>query len=179
MITYRNFIKEILPLTEEARSLRDAKLLHEDQAFRKWRNSIKQLLQQIVQQDYLISCQIARRSFGNYDSTYDQLKKSYQREIDDTINELEFIIDSYKKHGEPAKGGPSKETTQLEWPNKITLAWLFKHAPWALWTGFVALLVAAFVLGTQVAGTKLYGNLIDTLQPAQATQNTPRTHFEK
>src|ERR1019366_6027221 len=154
MITYRGFVKELEPLVEEARTLRNAKDLHEDRKFRKWRNYVTQLFDQIVQQDYLITCRIKRRSFGNCLGTPDALKASYQQEIDDTIIELEFIIENYKSHGEPPKDGPSKQAGQLEWSHKITLAWLFRHAPWKFWTGFAGLLVAAFVLGTHVAQTK-------------------------
>lgn len=170
MITYRSFIAELGPLVEEARALHNAKYLHKDPAFRKWRTNVTRLLDQIVQQDYLITCEIKRRSFGNYVGTYDNLKASFQQEIGDTINELEFIIDNYKNHGEPPIGGAPKQTAQLEWPNKITLDWLFKHAPWRFWMGFVVILATAFVLGTQVAQTKLYQQVVDALQPAQATQ---------
>ena len=164
MIIYRAFIDELVPLTEEARTLRDAKEFHQDPAFRKWRNKVTRLLDQVVHQDYLITCQIKRRSFGNLTyATHDACKASYQQEIDDTINELEFIIENYRKHGEPPKGGETKQPSQLEWPAKITLAWLFSHAPWTFWTGLVGLLVATFVLGTQVGQTNLYQNVVDEL----------------
>jgi len=168
MITYRHFVTELEPLVAEARTLRNAERLHEDPQFRKWRNKVTQLLAQVVQQDYLITCKIKHRGFGAYYTANPKaMASAYQQELEDTINELEFIIENFNSHGEPPKGSLSKEATQLKWPDKITLAWLFKHAPWTFWTGLVGLLVAAFVLGTQIGQTKLYQQFMDALQPSQ------------
>ena len=165
MIKYRAFIDELVPLTEKARTLRGAEELHEDSAFRKWRNKITRLLDQVVHQDYLITCQIKHRGFGNLlYATYEACKASYQGEIDDTINELEFIIDNYRKHGEPPKGGVSKQSLQFEWPEKITLAWLFRHVPWTFWTGLIGLLIAVFFCGAQIGQTKFYQDIVSEFQ---------------
>ena len=165
MIKYRAFIDELVPLTEKARTLRGAEELHEDSAFRKWRNKITRLLDQVVHQGYLITCQIKRRGFGNLsDATYEACKASYQQEIDDTINELEFIIDNYRKHGEPPKGGVSKQSLQLEWPEKITLAWLFRHMPLSYWSVLIGLLITVFFSGVQIGQTKFYQDIVSEFQ---------------
>jgi hypothetical protein len=168
MITYRGFIGELKPLVAEARGLSDAERFHEDPRFRKWRNSVTQLLAQIDAQNYQIKCQIKRRQFGAYYTENPAaMSAAYEMELQDTINELEFIIGNFENHGEPPKGTLPKDGAQLEWPAKITLAWLFRHAPWGVWTGLVALLVAAFLLGTQIGQSKLYRQFVDALQPSQ------------
>lgn len=138
MITYRAFIEEIRSLAEEARKLRSAKKMHEDDRFRKWRNKLEALLSRIAQVTYLLPCPVRTkaRHFGGYgysptESEKAELFRSYQTEMDDTINELEYIIDSYEKHGEPPKGG--KGTGDLEMPKVVTASWLFHHAPIGLW----------------------------------------------
>lgn len=110
MITYPAFVKELGALTEEARALRDARKMHEDGRFRKWRNKLEGLLSQISQASYLLPCpvRVRNRHFGGYGFVQDErqeelLFQSYQTEMDDTINELEFVIDSYAKFGEPPK----------------------------------------------------------------------------
>ena len=119
MITYPAFIKELGPLVEEARVFRNAQKMHKDERFRKWRNKLEGLLSQIVQADYLLPCPVRTKSrhFGGYGYTPDERQKellfqSYQTEIDDTINELELVIDSYKKFGEPPKS-PARGLTTL------------------------------------------------------------------
>src|SRR5260221_3983247 len=165
MISYRGFIEELKPLVVEAHSLRKAERLHEDPRFRSWRNGVTQLLEQIVEQKYLVSCKIKRRGFGVYYTENSKaMAEAYEMELQDTINELEFIIRNFESHGEPSRSRSPNDEAQLEWPSKITLAWLFRHAPWTFWTGFVGMLIAAFVLGTQVGQTKLYGQVIEALK---------------
>ena len=164
MITYQNFVKELSRFVEEAKSLRESKEMHNDDVFRKWRNALDGTLNQIAQADYLLPCpiQIRGRSFGysRRIMTDEDLFSLYQREMDDTINELEFVIDSYKKHGEPQKVRGQKG--ELEYPNKVTLSWLFHHAPIKLWLTIGSLLIAAFLIGAQVGSSKIYDRVIDT-----------------
>ncbi|WP_180146018.1 hypothetical protein [Desulfoluna butyratoxydans] len=44
----------------------------------------------------------------------------------------------------------------VEYPNKITLNWLYKHVPWSFWVWFIGLLISAFSLGLIVSETPLY-----------------------
>ena len=89
----------------------------------------------------------------------------YQLEMDDTIVELETIVSAHKKFGEPERPKPSLPKT-AEWPSKITLAWLFQNAPLSLWIWFVSLLIAAFLLGTQVGQSALYKQVREAIAGA-------------
>lgn len=159
MITYSGFIQELERLVPEAKKLRSAKKMHEDERFRKWRNELHSLLSQIVQVNYLLPCPV-RESTRRYGSTTNvsltdaEIFKSYQTEIDDTINEMELIIDSYKKHGEP----PRRDTgsSGLEMPKVITASWLFHHAPYGLWLKIGAILITIFGFGVFIGQTEIY-----------------------
>lgn len=162
MITYPKFIKKLERLVADAKKLRNASEMHKDKMFRNWRLELEAALKQITQLDYLLPTRIRlnSRSFG-YSPDNERhivLFKSYQMEMEDTINELSVIINSYKEHGEPPKGGKSKEIMKHEqkWPTKMTLSWLFHNAPISLWAWFAGLLIAAFTLGIKVADTKYY-----------------------
>ena len=68
----------------------------------------------------------------------------------------------------------TKQTPELEWPQKITLSWLTKHAPISLWLKLLGALVTAFLLGVGFAQTKLYDNIQELWKP-----NKPATHETK
>ena len=50
-------------------------------------------------------------------------------------------------------------TEELNYPNKVTLKWLYHHVPWSFWAWFVGLLISVFVLGLSVAETPIYKSL--------------------
>lgn len=54
---------------------------------------------------------------------------------------------------------------ELEYPDKVTLKWLWSHVPYSFWIFLISLLVAAFSLGITLANTKLYNSLTDLLTP--------------
>ena len=161
MITYRAFIEELRPILEEARKLRTAKKMHEDERFRKWRNKLEGLISQIVHVNYLLPCPVntKARRFGRYgytstESQKEELFRKYQMEMDDTINELQLIIENYENHGEPAKGG--KSATDLEMPKVVTASWLFHHAPISLWVKVITIAIAIFSFGVFIGQTDIY-----------------------
>ena len=164
MLTYPVFIRELQRLVDEAVELRDADDMDEDPDFRKWRHDVQALLHQIAQVRYLLPTQVAiqQRSFGGLigDFEYEQLFWYYQRDIDDTINELNFIIDSYAKYGEPTKSpSTSANDNEFEYPSKITVAWLHQHVPYKFWLSLGGIILAAFVLGVKVGDTQFYRDL--------------------
>jgi len=161
-------------MVAEARKLRNSRRMHEDERFRKWRNELHGLLSQIVQVDYLLPCAVreSARRYGSTNSvshTDDEIFKWYQTEIDDTINEMEFIIDSYKKHGEPPKGGAS--AAALEMPKVVTASWLFHHAPIGFWVKVGTVAVAIFGFGLFVGQSELYQKAVSLFATKQVEKN--------
>jgi len=170
MITYKNFIDEIRRLAAEGKKLRNAGRMHEDPGFRKWRNELGSVLSQIVQVDYLLPCSVQahNRRFGystRITTTDEELMAAYRRDMDDTINELTVIVESFDRHGEPPKGG--KASAGLEMPKVITAFWLFHHAPitFLLKVGTVA--IAIFSIGVYVGQTELYRKAVSLFTTTQ------------
>lgn len=162
MITYEDFITELGHLAVAAKKLRSAETMHEDTGFRKWRNQLEGILNQITSQGYLLPCpcRVHHRafSFTPNNVTFDEQRDSYQMEVDDTINEIEFIVESYENYGEPQKGGQS--TDQGLDSEKITLSWLFHNAHISLWVWVVGVLFTvlgvALGIGIAIGQSKFY-----------------------
>jgi hypothetical protein len=48
------------------------------------------------------------------------------------------------------------EVKDIEYPNKVTLKWLYRYVPWTFWAWLVGLLISAFSLGIVVSETEFY-----------------------
>ncbi|PUB72221.1 MAG: hypothetical protein DBP03_17675 [gamma proteobacterium symbiont of Ctena orbiculata] len=182
---YEDFAAEVRDYLQEANNLFDLKKVDEDPAFRKWRHNLTDLIQRIEDNGYEINCSIQNRLFyqqGSY--TYDPSQKdhidAFNRDLQDTIVELETIVNKYDKYGDPkAAKSTSEEKKQLEWPQKITLSWLYTHAPFSLWAKTVGFLLAAFVLGVSVGQSQLYEEVASKFntaeKPNNQIQSTPKS----
>jgi predicted nucleotide-binding protein len=101
---YTNFIEELRPLIEEARGLLGAEEYHQDPQFRKWRQKVTTLITRIEGLGYSIDCDISSRIFQvpSYGSVSRREQIEYfNRDLQDTINELETIVELFDKYGDP------------------------------------------------------------------------------
>ncbi|MBI4681364.1 MAG: hypothetical protein HY753_09245, partial [Nitrospirae bacterium] len=64
------------------------------------------------------------------------------------------------------------EKKPIEFPDKITLKWLYTHVPYRFWIIFISLLITAFSLGITFANTKLYKSITDLITTNNKTENT-------
>jgi len=182
---YEDFVNELREFLLEANNLFDLNKVDEDPNFRKWRHNLTDLIQRIEDNGYDINCSIQNRLFceqGSY--TYDPSQKdhveAFNRDLQDTINELETIINKFDKYGDPkSKDIIKPQNEQLEWPQKITLSWLYAHAPFGLWMKAGGFLLAAFLLGIAVGQSQLYieisNKLNTTEKPNKQIQSTPKS----
>jgi len=183
---YEDFVNELRPLLQEAAVLLNLQNLHEEPHFRKWRHNVTDLIERIEDQGYEINSSIQNRYFdepGSY--TYDPTRKdrinAFNRDLQDTINEFETIIARFDKYGDPKEPPENAiETAEpLEWPQKITLSWLFKHAPIGLWFKAGGILLAAIILGITIGQSQLYKELSSKyrtdIEPNNQIQPTQKT----
>ncbi len=180
-MTYKQFIEALRPLLSEALGLIDLPTMHEDPRFREWRHRVTDLVKRIKEQGYPAHCSIAVRGFderGSYTHTpsaKDRLA-AYNRDLRDTMNELRAIIEGYATFGEPGKSKqPGKGQGDLEWPEKMTLSWLWLHMPVWAWGWCIGLIGATFYLGITAGRSQLYEEM-KTLWKPVGTVNTGRLH---
>lgn len=170
MLRYADVISELGRLAAEAKRLRTHSRMHLDPAFRRWRHEVETCLSQALSAGFEVPgiVRVHTRRFGVSDRIIDDDEQfaMYQREMDDTVIELETIISNYQKFGEPEKRN-SVDLKPREWPAKITLAWLFHNAPLSLWIWLASALLAVFLLGTQVGQSELYKQAREAIAGAQ------------
>lgn len=174
MLTYKQFIDDLRPLAGEAMALFDSANLHETPRFRKWRHDVTDLIERIEDLSYDVNCSIRTRNFDELGSyTYDPSRRerlaAFNRDLQDTINELTTLIGRFEKYGGPKTvSPPSPSTGELRWPEKITAAWLFRHAPIGLWLKFAGLLLAVLLAGITIGQSSLYHELMKKLSPDES-----------
>lgn len=169
---YAAFIEELVPLVEHARKFETKDRHHNSDAFRAWRHKLDDLITNINRLRYDVNCKIAARRF--FVATYSSVsareqQECFERDLKDTLVELDHLIDWYKKYGDPkqdktragqglieAKLGANPAAAlappEPEWPQKekLTLYWLFKHMPFSAWVAVALFVVGAFTFGITV-----------------------------
>ncbi len=178
-MTYQQFIEALKPLLAEAQGrLFGLKELHEDPRFRKWRHQVTDLIERIEGQGYSVNCSIVSRYFdapGSYTYTPSDRDRltAYERDLQDSINELQTIVERYENFGDPKKPQQErKEQKELECPEKMTLSWLWRHAHISLWWWLASVLVTVFLLGIAVGQSTFYAQLSKPWIPESATKST-------
>lgn len=169
---YPAFIEELKPMIEEARAFDHHARRHDSEVFRVWRHKIGDLCTRISRSHMDSDTRLGQRSFmvQSYGSfTARDQAEAFDRDMHDTLIELQHIVDQYGKYGEPRmragyapKAAPAAapaaepispaKAAEPEWPqkDKLTLYWLLKNMPMSAWAVVGALCVGAYGLGTTV-----------------------------
>ncbi len=156
---YSAFISELDRLINVAAAFNQADMHYESESFRKWRHETSDIIHKVERLGYSINCNLVARQFHIFSysgtSSREQTKK-FQRDLTDTINELNYIVDDYKKYGAPLnrlerkvenKSNETSSDLSSGWPDKVTLAWLWKHMPAKIWIGLIAAFLGAISVG--------------------------------
>jgi hypothetical protein len=174
VITYQTFIGELRRLAGQIDTLRNEKQMDEAPAFRLWRHELQSLFSQIKQAGYELPGKMDSevRRFGGLTEYGERAGfRAYQRDMDDTANELRTIINAYERDGEPPRrtaGGGLR--APLAAPEKVTWPWIRDNVPlpFALKVGAAALGViavaisAAYQAGKYSLIARLLGEPIST-----------------
>jgi hypothetical protein len=173
---YNFFIQDLKKLLKEAHNLIDAANYDENHSFRKWRFQVTELVDRIKSEGFYIVCDIKSRSFGNINSTVrENQQKQYNMELQDTITEVETIISNHKRYGPPkkiTKKQDIKDIKELDWPQKITLYWLFRHAPISLWIKLAGIVLAALTIGITAGQSQLFHEIKEKITQKQENNST-------
>lgn len=88
----------------------------------------------------------------------DHVKSAYRmgRGHHDSLQEAVGIVNQaiVKLEMQEEKLPEIKPKSEIPYPDKITLKWLFQHAPFSLWSWLAGLLCAAFFLGITFSETQ-------------------------
>jgi hypothetical protein len=163
-MTYDNFIGEIRSIVDRARDLFDADELEENKDFKRWKKELVSLILAIEDSGYNPRCDVISREFtlfADYGSIPSdaQLRKAFNDDLQDTIDELEIIVNSYDKYGGPNNNIVKSTPAELDYPEKVTIMWLARHMPAKLLITAIVLLASAFLLGVKFGNTDLYRSL--------------------
>lgn len=176
-MTYEQFIGALRPLFSEAKMLFNLEERHENAKFRKWRHQTTDLFDRIEANGYTINSSIPSRNFDNFGTYTDtpsasERMKAYNRDLQDTINEIQTVIDGYENFGDP-KPRKSRETKieSLVWPEKMTLHWLWEHSDVSMWWWIGGVLVSVFFLGVSVGNSSFY-EMVSTPSGSEVTSKS-------
>ena len=150
---YKSFINEITASIAEAKNLSPKDW--DSETFRKWRHKVLDSIYRIEEQGYNVNCNLRVRRFRifGYGITSNlEQDNIFHKDLTDTINELELIIEQYENYGFPllSKSDSQKNSTEIkamEVTEKITMRWLFDHMPIKGWVVIIGLLAGTFGLG--------------------------------
>jgi hypothetical protein len=82
-------------------------------------------------------------------------KIDYLSILRDSIDEFKF-----EKPAATKATIPQKQDRYLEFPERVTLSWLWRHVPFSFWVWLVGLLVSAFLIGISIGQLKIVQHLI-------------------
>ena len=102
--SYAAFIDELRPLTDQVKHFQPMHRRHDSQVFKTWRHMVSALCNRIDRSHVDSTCGLDPRQFRimSYGTTTSlQQMTAFDRDMRDTITELEHIIQQYEKYGEP------------------------------------------------------------------------------
>jgi hypothetical protein len=112
-LTYELFIHELGQLITSGETLYNLDQRDLDPNFRNWRLQVTDLIDRITRIGYSVRCYIRSRSFGTHrNATEMYLNEEYNRELRDTLNELNLIIKRYDDFGVPKANSIDKIEAQ-------------------------------------------------------------------
>lgn len=195
---YAAFIEDIAPLIAQAKAFGVGDRRQDGDVFRAWRHKVEDLLVKIKRTHVDVSCDLDQRQFRvmSYSSVSakDQLS-AFDRDLRDTLVELDHIVSWYEKYGEPklrrgsfqqaAKASPEAVVAVVappikpadpEWPQKekLTLHWLFTNMPASAWAWLALFVGGAFTLGVTVGNWPSVQKKLDQWsEPATTPKTVP------
>lgn len=181
--SYAAYIAALKPLIKEAKAFTVDQRDYESASFRKWRHTVSSLCTRIDRSHVDSTCGIDHRLFrlnGYGTRNYQQEKlEAFDRDLRDTLFELDHIVEQYVQFGEPAMKNTAaakamKPAPQLdpipamgagpvaiseagkpappEWPKaeKLSVKWIWENIPLSILVSLGAFCLATFAAGIAV-----------------------------
>jgi hypothetical protein len=173
MLTYTAFIDELRTLVPRGMALAGSDRLSENAEFKRWRHETICIIDLIQALGYRINCHIKIRRFNIY-APYGSVSAKtrcdqFDTDLADTVAELEVLIASFDKHGDPNTRPPTPSglelTKPLTLPKKGTMAWLWQDAPASLLKQLAGAAIVIFGSGIAVGQSAFYAEWVTMLKP--------------
>lgn len=115
---YSDFIAELEHLISEGRGILKTNATHEDRAFRKWRHEAESIVEVGKSRGLSIPGEF-RSSRRQYlalwmDASPQDNMKALSEDLNDSLLELEFIVEQYRKYGESIEATNGDQVTALD-----------------------------------------------------------------
>lgn len=167
---YPAFIEQLMVLVEMARGFTPTQRNREHPTFRKWKHEVADLIERIGRLRYDVNTGLESRRFqivgyGSYSTAEEQ--QVFNRDLDDSLMELELVVENYKRYGDPTRGRmnhankglvqeeaaaptPAAESESLKPPEKVTFKWLWEHMSVTVFGTLMLALGFSFTVGVSV-----------------------------
>ena len=152
---------ELRTLAPRGKALTGSVGLSENADLKRWRHETIHLIDSIYSHGYPIKCDIKIRKFN--------IREKFETNLADTITELEVLIASFEKFGDPnARPTPPRiePSKPLTAPEKVTMDWIWRNTSTHLWLGAAGLAFAIFSAGTVFGQSVLFAEWATKLKPA-------------
>lgn len=189
---YAAFIAHLTTLVETARGFAPVERHRDHAAFRRWKHEVVDLIVRIGRLRYDVNTGLESRRFqivgyGSYSSAEEQ--QVFNRDLDDSLMELQVVIENYKRYGDPKahmirqqKGlvqlevvpTPAAGTESLKPPEKVTFKWLWEHMSVTVFGTLIAAIGIAFSAGIAVGNwTSVQDMFAMWARTCRTTTSTP------
>jgi len=181
VFTYEQFVNEIRALLNEGKNLRGAQKRDQDPSFRKWRLKLQDNIRRIKDQGFEVNCKSKYRNYGAssdeyFGSSSDALNSLYNRELEDTLNELNLIVENFDKYGPPkikVSSGCEVENGHIPTIKELYLALSVHHG----WKTIAAILA---VIGLMLFGAYKVGQFVErNIYSTQKENNKEPVNVDK
>lgn len=155
---YKEFIEELTSLLGRANLLFSAPRLKDSQDFKRWKKELEMLFIAIEEEGYQIQCGVISRDFSVFSPygptpTAQHRTEAFNNDLQETIHEMEILINNFHKFGEPSRAGSNGTSIKKsqERNDDDNLAHLIISLSWRGRVYFVGLLFIVLSGGINLA----------------------------
>jgi hypothetical protein len=100
---YAAFVEELQTIVSIAKGFNEPDRHHDSRLFRQWRHEVEDLIVRVNRLRYDVNTQFRGRSFRamNSSATFKMDQQAFDRDLSDTLGELELVIARFQKYGDP------------------------------------------------------------------------------
>lgn len=173
-MTYAEFIAEIECLVGRGDAITGADADHESRPFRDWRYAVETTVTNAKEQGFKVPGEFDsenRHYMALWDAPRGEHRKVFTRDMADSLTELRFIVEQYRKFGDPTPRRPGDAAPAtapaLARPDRVTVRWLIDYVSAMSWLAVAGLALALFFLGYGAGKFEFFSKLLALIKGVQ------------